>query len=312
MASAISDTLDTLEAMVCQEERVYHPASMMDEDQMIMRFPPMALESRRRMMIFYYDLVEKVGSSRETVEIAVSFLDRFLAAPIVGPQALANKRLFQLMATTCIYTAVKIHETQAIAPSLLADLSQGVFTAQDIEEMESLLLQTLRWRLNPPTSAAFVRLYLDLVPDKLLSRELKSIAYTLAEYQTEYALTDERLFYERKAAVAYWAVENTLEQLHIYDEELSAYMTSAVFGSYGMSVEQGDALLLLHMVLSEQLEHIMPSYNRTTVSQHDIVPSASTTQVAKSWFSFGPRSSSPTSKSEYHVSPRSVGNSSMA
>ena len=304
MARAISDTLDTIEAMVCQEERAYHSASMMSEDQMVMRFPPMALESRRRMMIFYYELVEKVGSSRETVEIAVSFLDRFLAAPVVGPQALSNKRLFQLMATTCIYTAVKIHEAQAIAPSLLADLSQGVFSAQDIEEMESMLLQTLQWQLNPPTSAAFVRVYLDLVPQKLLSRELKSIAYKLAEHQAEYALTDERLLYERKAAVAFWAVENTLEQLHIYDDEVLAYLSSAVFGAYGMSVEQGDAQLLMQMVLAGHLHHIMPSYNRTTVPQHD-----TSAQAATSWFSFGRRSWSPKSRSEYHISPRSVGDS---
>ena len=66
MACSISDTLDTIEAMVCQEERAYHPARVsMEGEMMQLLLSPSTLESRRRMMIFYYDLVEKVGSSRQ-------------------------------------------------------------------------------------------------------------------------------------------------------------------------------------------------------------------------------------------------------
>ena len=303
IAMDISATLDSIEAMVRQEERAYHPPSR-DQDPMAERFVSVGIESRGCMLTFYYNLLEKIGSSRETAEIAVNYLDRVLASPSMGPKVLRNKRLFQLISTTCLYTAVKMHEIQAITPSLLADLSQGAFTAEDVEEMEVVLAQTLQWRLNPPTSLAFVRHYLDLVPRKLMSRQLKSIAYRLAVFQTEYALADECLFTERKAAVAFWAVENTLTQLHIYDDELSAYMSSAVFGYHGMSPGQRKSQTALNMALTAQLGLIVPSYNTPPATAEAVA----STNSSKSWFSFGLRTLPPTSRSEYHISPRSVGN----
>lgn len=303
----ISSTLDSIEAMVRQEEHAYHPPTMA-EDPMAGRFAYVGIESRARMITFFYALLGKIDSRRETAEIALSYMDRFLASPVVGAQALRNKRLFQLMSTTCLYTAVKMHETQAVTPTLLADLSHGAFTANDIEEMEVLLANTLGWRLNPPTSLTFVRYYLDLIPQKLMSRELRGIAYKLAEYQTEYALADERLFTERKAAIAFLAVENALEKLHIYDDELSAYMSSAVFGIQGMTPSQNTSQAILDMALTSQLGRIVPAY----VTMESTMPTEleSVASTGKSWLSLGKRSSSPTeiSRSEYDVSPRSVGN----
>ena len=205
--------LETIECMV-RQELAYHPPGM-DEDPSSARFSPVCIESRGKMLAFFYDLLGMIGSSRETAEIAVSYLDRFLATPGLGSHALFNKKMFQLLSTTCLYTSVKIHEVQAMTPKLLADLSHGVFTTEEVEEMELILAQSLRWRLNPPTSLAFVRQYLELVPSRAMTQEMKRTAYDLARHQTELALEDPRLFCEKKSLIAFMALQNTLEKLQV-------------------------------------------------------------------------------------------------
>lgn len=207
-------TLDSLHVMLRQELLAYHPPSM-DMEPNAIRFSRVGMESRGRMLSFFYDLCDKIGSSKETVEIALSHLDRFLAHPSYGVRALKNKKYFQLASTTCIYVAVKMHEQQAITPSLLADLSHGIFTAEDVEDMEVVLAQALGWRLNPPTSLDLARQYLDLLPKKLVTRATKRKLYDLARHQTEFALQDAALFSEKKSLVAYVAVQNALVQLHL-------------------------------------------------------------------------------------------------
>jgi Cyclin, N-terminal domain len=225
-----SSIIETIECMV-RQERAYHPRGM-DEDPISERLSLVSIESRGLMITFFYDLLGMIGSSRETAEVAVSYLDRFLATPGLGSHVLCNKKMFQLLSTTCLYTAVKIHEVEAMTPKLLADLSHGVFMPEEVVEMELILAQSLRWRLNPPTSLAFVRQYLELIPSRSMTREMKRTAYDLARYQTELALEDPRLFCEKKSLIAFMAVQNTLEQLQV-PIDLSETIGMIVLGTEG-------------------------------------------------------------------------------
>jgi len=295
--------LDTIDAMVGQEKSYYQLSNRDEEMDPILaeRFGPFCMEWRDRMLIFYHKLLNRIGSTtaHETLEIACSYLDRFLAAPGLATEALRNKPLFQLLSTTVLYTAVKMHEVSALTPTLMANISHGVFTDEDVEEMELVLAQTLQWRLNPPTSHSFIRLFLDLIPERQMDR---AIAYKLATYQTEWTMRNELLFTERKAVIAYWAFENALDALHIYNEEISAYLCLAVFGDEDMAPGQMESQRLLKRVLKIHFRYILPA-----------IPSPAPS-TAKSWFWFGQKSSSPDtlpmSEYDYRIhasSPRSVG-----
>lgn len=54
-------------------------------------------------------------------------------------------------------------EPVAVDSGTISSLSGGLFTKQDIEEMELILLSKLNWRMNPPCSMDFVRQYLELL-----------------------------------------------------------------------------------------------------------------------------------------------------
>ncbi|CAB9507272.1 diatom-specific cyclin [Seminavis robusta] len=296
-----SATVEIIECMV-RQEAFYHPPGM-DEDPTSERFSPVGVESRGRMLNFFYDLLGKIGSSRETAEIAVSYLDRFLATPGLGNQALCNKKLFQLVSTTCLYTAVKVHEVQAMTPKLMADLSHGVFTAEEVEEMEMILVQALKWRLNPPTSLAFVRQFLDLVPAKAMTREMKRTAYDLARHQTELAHEDPRLFCEKKSLVAYMAVQNTLEQLDV-PFNLADSVGVLLLGTHSTqemsSYRYGSLQSMMQLRLTSKLGRFLPSF----MSFPSSTAPSSIRKRSASWLS--------TPIQQYDESPRSVHNNALA
>ncbi|GMH90281.1 hypothetical protein TL16_g11721, partial [Triparma laevis f. inornata] len=72
--------------------------------------------------------------SRETVGIAMNFLDRYLSTTT------CNKK----------YDLIK--------------LSRGVFKNTDLKSMEKAMLRHLKWHLHPPTPPSFVRIFLQYLP----------------------------------------------------------------------------------------------------------------------------------------------------
>ena len=63
---------------------------------------------------------------RETVAIAMNCLDRFMSTP-VGHQILLDRNAYQLASMTALYSAVKIHEQEAMDPNLVSSrLRRGV------------------------------------------------------------------------------------------------------------------------------------------------------------------------------------------
>lgn len=198
--------LDTIRAMYLQEN-----AYKLNEG---VSFTERGLSSRRKMLLFFYELASRIETSRETVEVAMSYLDRFLASE-AGSSAFKDKRMFQLAATTCLYVSQKAHESVAITPVLLSELSRGAFSARDVEEMELNIAKTLQWRLHPPTAVSFVRQYLDLLPSMVITRDVSLAVSNLARSQTEFSIEDSRLMGERKSYIAYIALLNAVEHLSV-------------------------------------------------------------------------------------------------
>lgn len=149
---------------------------------------------------------------RETVEIAMSCLDRFMASPD-GRSILLDRSEFQLACMTSIYTAVKIHEQEAMDPALVSRLSRGAHSAKAVEEMESRMLKALKWRVNPPTSMSFVRKILDLVPDDLLYKSERETVMELAQLQVEIAMESYEFCMMTPSSIAISSLYNAVESV---------------------------------------------------------------------------------------------------
>jgi hypothetical protein len=226
--STMEETLETIAAMCHQEDTGYLAKDWLRLGQTSesssghRRLPlhweeAVDIECRDKMVAWCIQVVDFCEYSRATVEITMSYLDRFLATP-EGTTARNDRSSYQLACMAALYTAAKIHESKAIPPGLVARFSNGAFTSRDIEAMEVTLLRALKWRVNPPTSWDFVHKLMSLIPSDLLTKELRQTAIDLALLQTELAVANYEFVTVKASIIAYSALMNSLETLGIVHE----------------------------------------------------------------------------------------------
>lgn len=182
-------------------------------------------ECRRKMAKWCYDVCETYHLSPEVVEITMNMLDRFLATP-AGKPALENRRTYQLACMTCLYTAVKTHETQVMSPQIVSTMSRGVYSEQQIVQMESNILTALQFRVHPPTPTSFVRSYLDVLTTtrmipalKMASKQQQQTVMDLSALQVKAAVLSYQFVATPASAIAYCCLVNSLEAIGILDDK---------------------------------------------------------------------------------------------
>lgn len=170
------------------------------------------LEADRKLMLKWsYNVVDYFNLSRETAAMSIAYSDRFLQTD-KGSEYLNDTDKYQLLCIVSLYVAVKVHETSSLPPKMFVEIGHGHYTADQMEQMETVLLNTLDWRVNPPTSLCFVRLFLDLVLPEL-DRGMKATAYMLARTQTERAVGDYKMVTVPPSKIAYASLVNSLHAL---------------------------------------------------------------------------------------------------
>jgi hypothetical protein len=228
---AMEETLETLAAMCHQEDTGYLKKDWLrlggQSGSKSIHRPnhqcweeAVDIECRDRMVAWCVQVIDFFSFSRDTVEIAVSFVDRFLATP-EGTTARNDHSSYQLTCMAALYTAAKIHEPKATPPELVALSSNGAFTSQDIEAMEVKLLSALEWRVNPPTSRDFVHKLMSLIPSDLLNKELRQTAVDFTFLQTQLAVVNYQFVTIRASIIAYSALMNSLQSIGLDDSILS-------------------------------------------------------------------------------------------
>lgn len=236
-------TLSTIAAMRRQE------ASYMQRDFLHQSSPQMPsangpahvdIDCRSKMTAWCYQVVDFCKFHRETVEIAMNYADRFLATP-AGLAALSDRTTYQLAVMTALYTAVKLHEPEAMDPKLVSNLSRGAYTPQQVEAMEAVMLGALQWKLNPPTALSFVRQYLDLLPGDVLDAGVRQTAYDITKYQTELAVNEYDFCSVFPSTTAYCSLVNSLESMGL-DAKVVAEISRVIASAAGIDVYDDKAL----------------------------------------------------------------------
>lgn len=130
---------------------------------------------REKMVEWSYKVSDHFHIPREIVACSVSSLDRFVE------RCGCDRTAFKLAAMTSLYIATKTLNGKQISINTLAELSRGEFTGAHIAEMELIMLETLRWKLSPPTVQSFIRHILMLMPTRKNFDMIHSHAMFLAE-----------------------------------------------------------------------------------------------------------------------------------
>ena len=189
-------------------------------------------EDRKLMLQWSYNVVDFFSLERETAGIALSYSDRFLQTKEWGLEYLEDTEKYQLLCITALYLAIKIHEPASLTPQAFVEIARGQYTVEQVEQMEKDLLRALDWRVNPPTSLEFVRLYLELIPSSQLHENEKATSYVLAKAQTERALSDYGLLSVEAPRVAFASLQNALEALGLGNSPVLYILASRIQRDY--------------------------------------------------------------------------------
>lgn len=216
------------------------------------------MNNRSKMSQWCMTLMDACQLQRETVSIAFSSLDRFLATD-QGVECIEDSTTFQLACMTSLYSAIKIHEEKALSPETLSHISRGFYSKDDMEEMEWTMLQALQWRVNAPTPLAFCREFLNLIPDHEMDQKTKDHVLSLAKIQTELAVSNYSFVATKPSSIGFAALTNAMDVLGLdfgvvhqyicYDAENSVIDTEEV-------VQIQNVLYIAVSTMKEQLEPV--------------------------------------------------------
>eukprot|EP00980_Cylindrotheca_fusiformis_P024233 scaffold11675_cov123-Cylindrotheca_fusiformis.AAC.2 len=205
---------DRVAMMIRQEETDYQCIDYLVAFKEICRLAtkPVDEDCRVKMCEWCYQVVDFCKFRRETVGIGMSYLDRYLCSK-KGRRSLSDRKEYQLVAMTCLYIAIKIHEPLEMETSLLADLSRGCYTEMEFANMEQKILEALVWRVGGPTPLSFAQNLLLFLPDTIHS-SVRGAIFDYARYQTELAIADHYFVKLRPSVVGMAAVLNAMEGIN--------------------------------------------------------------------------------------------------
>jgi len=176
---------------------------------------------RNQICKWTYEVVDHYDLKREVVSAAMNYLDRYLGSYV----GIVGKNLFQLVSMTCLYLSIKLNEHDPLviegcrsSMDTILQLSNGIFTLQEMETKERELLQTLQWRVHPPTSQLFVGQFL-LCTRRLSSARSSSIMkqkqkelHDIALFTVELSVMDYFFITYNNSDIAVAALLNAMEQ----------------------------------------------------------------------------------------------------
>jgi len=232
---SIGEVADRLAAMQLQESTSYRCRDYIDNDNETTMCSPSLRRPRQqqrgpqehqiidrdcrlKMCEWCYQVSDFCKFQRETVAIGMDYLDRFLSTS--SPRAiwaLRDKKEFQLVAMASLYIAIKLFEPLAMDAGLLAQISHGCYTEMDVVEMEQEILTSLLWRMNGPTTNAFLTHIMTLLPPSAYGYD-KPTAMTLLDFsrfQAEIAVSDYDLSLQKPSTLALAAILNSIEGIEM-------------------------------------------------------------------------------------------------
>jgi hypothetical protein len=173
------------------------------------------------MVRWCYTIAQACHFQKETVEITMSIMDRYVA--VKSDSLMLDALQYQLSCIACMYTASKVHEPECLTLQQMEHLCGGRFTHQQIQDTEYQILTAIQWRVNPPTAIAFVRCLLELsLPESHSLPDNRMRILEVVEAQIELALADELFFPVEASSLALAALMNAVQSV-LQHSHLSYY-----------------------------------------------------------------------------------------
>jgi len=216
---------DQIRAMQLQEDTNYccrdylHSHNLYDQvcaDVRLSATKPVDEECRKKICKWFYELIDLFELSRDTVAIAMSYLDRFLSSSSKrARRSFYDRKEYQLAAITTLYMSIKLHCKKLVQTQQIARISHGVYSKEEIEAMEIDILFALNWHLHGPTILEFAQQFLALLPQSATKDHKSLQTATVMEYcrlQSEFATGDYFFVSKKPSIIAIASICNALNE----------------------------------------------------------------------------------------------------
>lgn len=154
----VEQVTDIVTAMRTQELTTYRRCDYLD-GQDIRIHAVLDASWRQRIVEWMYGVVDHCSLRRDSVATASVYLDICVQRGLVK-----TREEYQLAAMTALQIAIKLCDSTVVKLQSMVALGRGLFTAQDVIDMERKMLAALNWNCHPPTSVCFLRQFLRLLP----------------------------------------------------------------------------------------------------------------------------------------------------
>lgn len=164
---------------------------------------------RTRVIGWMYSVVDRHMLNRELVYVAMSYLDRYLSKHLL----VNDSHTYQLVGMTSLYMALKLYRNKGKAASMssFVKLSQGSCTKDDFLNMEQRILDTLDWRMHPPTPQSYLELLMFFLPKAACSPFTRRALFERIKFLLELSVTVRFFFGKKPSSIATAAFIEVME-----------------------------------------------------------------------------------------------------
>lgn len=193
---------DILEVMRAKEETIYRRD-----------FCPNELEAlwRKILIDWMTFVVDHCSLQRQAVAAAAFFLDIAMSNGLIE-----SRQEHQLAAASALQLALKLFDSTVIRIEKLVTLGRGLFTKEDVANMEYKMLKTMNWHCHPPSTYCFLRQYERLLPHTV-PESTKCMIDEITKVVVDLTISDHNYNHYAPSDIAYASMLMAMELLS-YDD----------------------------------------------------------------------------------------------
>ena len=213
------------------------------------------MEWRGRMIEWFFDVAKTCKYQTETIEVAINTMDRFMANSPRGNRIMQRSNEYQLVSMTSLYIATKTYEQECLSQGHVLKFTDQRYSVERLNRLEMEILQTLDFRVNPPTQTAYVKSLLSLIPNSVIIDKIQ--VQCLAAEQIEASLPETPFLPIQTSTAAFCAVMNAIQiclptymcdsafQLHRIFRNVLEMDLSAAYSEYLETIQEELSLLIV-------------------------------------------------------------------
>lgn len=239
---SLSEHLETLSMLLEKEDRQklnIHPNYIQT-----IQINGMESEWRQKLCHWMFDLGNHYDFPQDVIASAVHYMDQYLSMESL------DKTSIQLLSITCLFIASKMHISSPICMEEIYLLTSNMFSDKSVFQMEANITKKLRWKLNPLTSFAFARLFLNILDYNESSTIWNRVMQTLEKIHELYAFVGYKNSY-----IALVAIQMACYEITPIEENIQVIIDTIQFKSRSNMIYILQVLSDIKMILKGECIH---------------------------------------------------------